>query len=113
MFPCVVIGPACAGMGGSSNFGTTGVSLDMAAADRLPMGNNMPPLGNMGGLGSQSASMGGMAGGMMGASGGMGGGRAGANVRPGDWFCHNCDNHNFAHRTECKKYVTLAMYDAI
>lgn len=34
-----------------------------------------------------------------GGGGGMGGGK---DMRPGDWMCPTCNNHNFASRTNCK-----------
>mmetsp|Transcript_62840 Transcript_62840/g.147415 ORF Transcript_62840/g.147415 Transcript_62840/m.147415 type:complete len:180 (+) Transcript_62840:68-607(+) len=34
---------------------------------------------------------------------GGGGGGGGGDVREGDWYCSNCNAHNFARRTECFK----------
>lgn len=39
-----------------------------------------------------------------GAGGGVGGGGGGvAEVRPGDWLCRHCANHNFADKTHCNR----------
>lgn len=41
---------------------------------------------------------------MMGCGGGCGGGGCGGpNIRPGDWFCQACGNHNFARNVACKR----------
>jgi predicted RNA-binding Zn-ribbon protein involved in translation (DUF1610 family) len=79
-------------------------------------GSMMPGMvgGNIVGNGSDLASMmmqamasmmggnlGGNAGGNMG--GMMGSNMGGANMKPGDWHCSKCGDHNFARNTNCRK----------
>merc|ERR1719330_1195943 len=64
------------------------------------------PKGQMGMGGMMGGQMGGMMGGMMGGQmGGMMGGMCG-NMKPGDWSCPGCGDHQFAKNATCRKCGT-------
>merc|ERR1719356_1377930 len=95
----------CIGVHGGNMLTPNGciVGAGMSAGGMPGMGSAYMAGACMGG-GMQAASMGGGApGGMMGFAGAGGAGAGLAALKPGDWICPSCQDHQFAKNDACRK----------